>query len=221
MKSNPNTIVAIGLNRLYREVVTSALSAEGWSVLDLQQGRARPDETAEIVLVGCSADAESIVEILRGARNEFPRAKIVLFGVDRSDADLILFIQEGASGYVQCNQGMTDLINTLEMVRNNQTPCSGRITQLVVGSIGRLSREHGGASEASLTLRENEILDLIRHGFSNKEIANKLNIAPATVKNHVHHLLEKLKVHSRHQAAWKQTRGLPCVPATVAARQRN
>jgi two-component system, NarL family, nitrate/nitrite response regulator NarL len=52
-----------------------------------------------------------------------------------------------------------------------------------------------------LTVREQEILTLVSRGFSNKEIASQLSIAPNTVKHHVHNVLDKLQVKNRHQAA--------------------
>ena len=55
-------------------------------------------------------------------------------------------------------------------------------------------------------MREEEIFRLIQDGLSNKEIATQLHITPNTVKNHVHRLLEKLKVRSRHEAAWLRAR---------------
>jgi DNA-binding NarL/FixJ family response regulator len=88
---------------------------------------------------------------------------------------------------------------------------SGRITQLVLGAISRLSNDPSAVPEARLTSREQEIFRLIQEGLSNKEIAARLQIAPNTVKNHVHHLLEKLKVRNRHEAAWlrgRRTRGV-------------
>jgi DNA-binding NarL/FixJ family response regulator len=88
------------------------------------------------------------------------------------------------------------------MIRENRSPSSGRVTQLVVGAIHRLSENLRPDLEASLSLREEEIFRLIQDGLSNKEIADRLHITSNTVKNHVHHLLEKLKVRSRHEAAW-------------------
>jgi two-component system NarL family response regulator len=70
-------------------------------------------------------------------------------------------------------------------------------------------RKHSAKTPAihdQLTPREEEVLRLIRDGFGNKEIASRLCISPNTVKNHVHHLLEKLKVRSRHEAAWMRHR---------------
>ena len=59
----------------------------------------------------------------------------------------------------------------------------------------------GHAPRSPLTARESEIVQLIDEGLSNKEIAVRLGIEVATVKNHVHNLLEKLRVHRRFEAA--------------------
>ena len=196
-----NVIAPIGMDRLFREMVASALSIHGWRLLDVERENLRPDEPVEIALVASSVKAESVIQRVRQAHAEFPGAKVVLLGDESPNADLVRFIGEGARAYVPCSQGIADLVETLEMVRGNRTRCSGGVTQLVIHSIRRLSREHDGAGEAPLTSREQEVLRLITSGLSNKEIAGRLSIAPNTVKNHVHHLLEKLKVRSRHEAA--------------------
>jgi DNA-binding NarL/FixJ family response regulator len=63
------------------------------------------------------------------------------------------------------------------------------------------AKAHGREAPARLTARELEIFELIHEGYSNKEIARALSIELATVKNHVHHVLEKLGVTRRGQAA--------------------
>ena len=95
---------------------------------------------------------------------------------------------------------MADFIGLLQMVQNNRTSCSGRITHLVLDAIRRRSAEHDLGLQGRLTSREEEILGLIREGLSNKEIADRLCITPNTVKNHVRNILEKLQIHSRMEA---------------------
>lgn len=195
-------LASIGFDLLHREMLASALSIHGWRVLNFERERPNCEPTPEIVLVCASRHPEAVIDNLRRARAELAGAKVVLLGVGGGEADVVRFIAEGACAYVPGSKGITDLITTLEMVRNNRTPSSGTVTQMVLESISRLSREHPEAMDAALTDRENEVLHLIIEGLSNKEIADRLTISPSTVKNHVHHLLEKLKVGSRHEAAW-------------------
>ena len=199
-------VVSLGLDRLFHEIFAAALAAWGWHMLDVEKGHSFPIDAAEIVLVGASGTADDVIEQVGCARAQFPSGRVVLLGVEASDADLVRFIEAGVTAHVGSRETLTQLIDILEMVRNNCTPSSGRITQLVLGTIRQRSREPMAAPQPQLTSREGEILRLIRGGLSNKEIAVQLRIAPNTVKNHVHHLLEKLKVRSRHEAAWLDAR---------------
>jgi DNA-binding NarL/FixJ family response regulator len=191
---------------LFQEIVGAALAAWGWHMLDVEEGHSFPIDAAEIVLVGASGSADTVLERVWCARAQFPSGRVVLLGAQASDSDLVRFIEAGVTAHVGSGESLTELIDILEMVRNNCTPSSGRITQLVLGTIRQRSREPAPAPDPQLTAREKEILRLIRGGLSNKEIAVQLRIAPNTVKNHVHHLLEKLKVRSRHEAAWLEAR---------------
>lgn len=202
MDSPRNLVVSVGLDRLFHEIVKAALSNYGWQVLDPGRSPLPKAAEAEVVLVGGSGPVEAVIDRLHHARAQHPGGKVVVLGAEGADADLVRFIEEGASGYVAANKGLGDLVEVLEMVRSNRSPSSGRITQLVIGAIRRLSAEPYPSPETSLTLREQEIFRLIQEGLSNKEIASRLHIAPNTVKNHVHHLLEKLRVRNRHEAAW-------------------
>jgi two-component system NarL family response regulator len=203
MDSSRNLVASFDLDRLFHEILRTALKASGWRLLDPKcPGPCNADAEAEIILVAGSGPVLAVIQRLRRARAEFPTCKVVLLGAKGSDTDLVRFIAEGASGCVLMSQGLADLVAVLEMIQENRSPSSGHITQLVIGAIHRLSTNPQPDPEACLTQREEEILRLIQDGLSNKEIASRLHITSNTVKNHVHHLLEKLKVRNRHEAAW-------------------
>jgi DNA-binding NarL/FixJ family response regulator len=207
MDSASGLIVSVGLDRLFHEIVKGALSNCGWRLLEHpDRDPTVQDAEVEIVLVAASGPAQAVIERVRQARAQYGAGKIVLLGTTGTEADLVSFIEEGVSGYVFLSEGLSELVGTLQMVRNNQTPSSGRVTQLVIRTIRRLSEDAGSTPEARLTLREKEIFRLVQEGLSNKEISNRLRITPNTVKNHVHHLLEKLRVRNRHEAAWLRTK---------------
>ncbi|HEX5433589.1 MAG TPA: response regulator transcription factor [Candidatus Angelobacter sp.] len=201
------------MRRLFREIIAAALAPHGWTVLDPGLAHAKPGRDPEILLLACPTDSREVVASIRQAQADFPKSKILLLGAQANNSDLLIFIEEGARAFVPASNGIIDLVEALDMLGKNETLCSGQIANLVVKTIHRLTQEHPPANGAALTAREKEILQLIRDGLSNKEIANRLHIAPSTVKNHVHHLLEKLKLRSRHDAAWIHTRP----PRSVAA----
>ena len=216
MFSARNIIVSIDTDRFMEEILATALAAYGWQVQDWKSGQRSSGENIAVALIGCSAEKATILGKIRAVRAEFPQAKIVLLGVEGSDDDLVQFIGEGANSYLPRTGGFADLLQTLEMVHKNQATCSGKITHIVLYSINRLSRERFEDRGSALTAREKEILRLINDGLSNKEIAGRLCISPNTVKNHVHHMLEKLKLASRYQAAYVQ----PAPPRPMAVSQK-
>jgi DNA-binding NarL/FixJ family response regulator len=206
MSSPLHVLVIVGLDRLFYEIVAAAISEHGWRVLDFAQDHPSSNRAADVVLAFASGGSESVLQSVSNARAEFAGAKIVLLGTEISDSDIIRYIEAGVSAYVVSTQSLAELMSTLQMVQNNQTPSSGRVTQLVFGNIGRLTRQRGDAPSARLTQREIEILQLVDAGLGNKEIASHLGITANTVKNHVHHILEKLKVKSRYEASWMRSR---------------
>jgi|ERR1700733_2132845 len=206
MPPTQHVLVIFGLDRLFYEIVAAAMSQHGWRVSEFEQDHPHSDRAADVVLVFAYGESESVLQAVGSARAEFPRAKIVLLGTEISDRDVIRYIEAGVNAYVLSTQSLADLVSAIQMVHNNQTPASGRVTHLVLGNIGRLTRQRDSAPEARLTQREEEILQLVGAGFGNKEIASHLGIAANTVKNHVHHILEKLKVKSRHEASWVSSR---------------
>ncbi|MBZ5531241.1 MAG: response regulator transcription factor [Acidobacteriia bacterium] len=214
MKQDGKVLVNVGMDRLYHEIFASALSLHGWQVKSYQRECPLSSETAAIVLITSLPDAEAVIASSRWARAEFPASKIVLLSNECTDTELVRFIEAGVCACVPGNKGITHLISTLEMLRNNQTVSSGHITQIVVDAIGRLSRREQKITGAPLTERESEILQLVNDGLSNKEIASHLGIAASTVKHHVHRLLEKLKVRSRHEAA-SMSRRRPPQPSSL------
>ncbi len=208
MDSTLNVVATFGLGHLLDEIIGVALSSHQWQVVNFEQAS---EEKFDIVLAQGLGDTEEVVAGIRHIHEKLPECKIVLFGVEGNDAEIIRYIQEGACAYVSTKQSLADLARTLAMVRDNLSSCSGSVTQLVIGMIHQLSRGRR-KPESRLTLRENQILRMIRNGLSNKEIAEELSITPNTVKNHVHHLLEKLRVRSRHEAAQVEAMIAPLRP---------
>ena len=206
MPSAQHVLVNFGLDRLFYEIVAAAMSQHGWRVPEFEQDHSHTDRAGDEVLVFAYGESESVLQAVGSARAEFPRAKVVLLGTEISDCDGIRYIEAGMNAYVLSTQSLAELVSTIQMVHNNQTPASGRVTHLVLGNIGRLTRQRDNAPDARLTQREVEILQLVGAGLGNKEIASHLGIAANTVKNHVHHILEKLKVKSRHEASWIRSR---------------
>lgn len=200
MEPGPQVLVAYGWNRLLRDIVAVALSKYGWRVVGAQTQQSESDDV-DLVLVYGSSSITAMMDHVQRAHAEHPAAKVILLGGIIADAELLQFIEAGIGGYVKTHQGLPEMLNIMQMVRENRSLSEGRITQLVLESIGRRSGLTVANANAQLTLREQEVLYLITTGIGNKEIAVCLSISPNTVKNHVHNVLQKLNVRSRQEAA--------------------
>ena len=134
-----------------------------------------------------------------------PSSRIVALAVGEDDDDILDWAEHGVDGLVTRDCALADVVDAVRGAERGELHCSPKIAATLLRRVeslaaGRSKPEPQGPVE-ELTARELEILGLIDTGLSNKEIARRLSIEVTTVKNHVHHLLEKLGVHHRREAA--------------------
>lgn len=199
-------VMIISAIRLYREglervlgedehidiVGTAALVREALGNLDT----IKPD----VVLLDVAANnlATSIQQILEQA----PRTQVVALSVPDNDDELIACAEAGVSGFVTRDGSVEELIASIKAAAAGELSCSPRVAGLLVKRVAALATKHHKDSlVTSLTCRELGILELIGQGHCNKEIARALHLEVATVKNHVHNILKKLRVNHRAEAA--------------------
>jgi DNA-binding NarL/FixJ family response regulator len=191
--------------RLYRESLALMLSSRGFvsmaGAATRLDGLTKARELRPGVAIVDIA-SRGALEFISALRQESVRPKILGLAVDEETSDVIECAEAGADGYVTADATIEDLERAIDRVGHEELLCSPRIAatlfrRLAIGGI----RAVAGASEDALTNRERQIWNFIGQGLSNKEIAAALNISILTVKNHVHHLLGKLNVSTRSQAA--------------------
>jgi DNA-binding NarL/FixJ family response regulator len=107
----------------------------------------------------------------------------------------------GVSAYVTRDAEMEEFVATVVRCARGELHLPPRVADAMFRHVAHLSGRQAATGELPLTARERDILALIRGGLSNKEIAQQLKLHLSTVKNHVHHILEKCGVSSRDQAA--------------------
>jgi two-component system, NarL family, nitrate/nitrite response regulator NarL len=131
-----------------------------------------------------------------------PDARLVAFALDESDDRVFACAAAGFCGYVPRESGADELHRAVIDAMEGRMHCAPHIAAAMFGRLAGLLREPDRqGSLPPLSSRENEILALVEQGRSNKEIARQLAISAATVKNHMHNLLQKLQVGRRGQAA--------------------
>ena len=200
--------------RVVQEGLKSVL-AQG-AGLDVVSTVDRPHATAEIArlqphLVLFDAARQGSVEFAKVLVASAPRSKIVAFGVKETAEEFLALAAAGTAGYVRDSAASSDVVKALEQVMRNELPCSPRAAASLYRCVAELSQRgadkvtfangNGDAGGMPLSRRELQIAQLIDRGLTNKEIGRELGIEAATVKNHVHNMCEKLKVHRRGEAA--------------------
>ena len=132
---------------------------------------------------------------------EVPKAKILAVAVPEAEEEVIACVEAGAAGCVTREAPLEDVISALGSLARGEAPCSPLMAAAIFKRVQELAAGRPEDLEERLTPREREILGLIDEGLSNKQIAESLCIEIATVKNHVHSILEKLHVTRRGEAA--------------------
>jgi two-component system nitrate/nitrite response regulator NarL len=142
----------------------------------------------------------------RTLADQAPASKVVAFGVAETDAEIIALAAAGIAGYLPNDAATEDVLAVLKSTMRDELLCSPRAAATLCHRVAVLSRDGQAGPPAPspapvLSKRELQIGDLIDRGLSNKQIARQLGIQATTVKNHVHNILDKLKVHRRGEAA--------------------
>ena len=132
-----------------------------------------------------------------------PPAVLVLTTFD-ADELVLRALQAGAAGFLLKDSTFDEFVDTIRSVAAGQKVLPPRMTQSLFSQIANAA--NGGEVERTLeevrmTRRESEVIGLISEGLSNKEIAQRLEIATHTVKSHVRNVMEKLALHTRLQIA--------------------
>ena len=206
----PIRIAVIAGVRFYRDGLADVLEAEDGLAVISTMSRA-PDDLRQ--LVGTEPDvllldvtpADSLDEVRR-LLVALSQTRVVALAVMDQEHLVMACAEAGVAGYVTSEQSIEDVVAVVKAVVRGEMICSPRIAAALLRHVGLLASERDVPTPdeepaARLTPREREIVGLIDRGLSNKQIARDLTIEVATVKNHVHNILEKLHVRRREDAA--------------------
>jgi DNA-binding NarL/FixJ family response regulator len=144
-----------------------------------------------LVMMDLRLPGMSGTECTAAILQEFPDAHVLMLSTHSGEEEIYRAMQAGAKGYIVKSIIREELLRAVREVHHGR-----QYVDPIVASHLAERRSH-----RSLSAREVEVLRMVAKGLGNKEIANELNIAEVTVKLHVSHVLEKLSVKDRTQAA--------------------
>jgi two-component system, NarL family, nitrate/nitrite response regulator NarL len=157
----------------------------------------------DVVLMDLHMPGMSGREAVKLLAEEVPRARVVMLTVSEDAEDLVETLLAGAHGYLLTNIDIEFLVQGIRRAAGGDSPVSEEMTGKLVQGLKATAgtAEHDVHDPERLTPREREILAMVAQGASNKEIGRDLDLAESTVKIHVRHILRKLNLASRVQAA--------------------
>ncbi len=219
LRSDPVRVLVVDDHTLFRRGLTAILSrSSALSVVgdagDAGEAQRRAEELKpDLILLDNHLPGVHGVAALPALRAALPQVRIILLTVSEDENDLAAALRGGANGYLLKTMDADALIASILRVMRGESVIADEMTsKLVAAYRGAASGAANGSAEAESVLppvsplaqlspRELEILRGIARGESNKLIARQLGIAETTVKIHVQHVLRKLNVASRVQAA--------------------
>ncbi|MGP1680158.1 MAG: two-component system response regulator NarL [Burkholderiales bacterium] len=161
----------------------------------------------DLILLDLHMKSMNGIDTLKAIRDAGLDCRVVILTVSDNADDLVAAIRSGADGYLLKDMEPEDLLAAIDQTLNGRTVIGERLNGLLARAI-REEATAGQRESATLTKREQEILEALARGLSNKLIARSLDITEATVKVHVKNLLKKLGFRSRLEAAvWAVGRG--------------
>jgi len=192
--ADDHPMIAQALEMLLRETSYQLVgrARNGEDTLHMVQ-RLRPD----ILLLDVNMPGKSGIDILRRIRREDPHRRVILLTAGMDDAQLMAADKLEPDGIVLKTSDPALLLQSLDAVRDGRNWVDPEVALRIDAVKGR------AAGGAALTPRERDLVDLVRRGMRNREIAEELGVTEGTVKVYLHALFDKLGVDNRTELAMR------------------
>jgi len=175
-------------NRLLREALTRILNK-----------KSAPD----VLLSDSAAIALSDLRLVSEVRAAIPGLKVIMIGMDANQEIFLRAVQEGIVGFVLKDASAVEVAAAVRSVANQEAVCPPSLCLALFERVASQNIHPPSfviRHNLGLTRREQQLVQMISRGLTNKEIASQLNLSEQTVKNHIHRILRKLGATSRLDA---------------------
>ncbi len=204
--ASPQTILIVDDHPLFRKGVIQLIQADpafhyvGEAASGKEGIQLAHTLHPDMILLDLNMKDMNGIEVLKIIKDADLDSRVIMLTVSDHAEDLMAALQAGADGYLLKDMEPEDLMQQLGEAARGKITISETLTQLLVTSLRDKNRPTS-LTEAGLTEQEGRILEHLIDGKSNKLIARDMDIAEGTVKVHVKHVLKKLNLRSRVEAA--------------------
>lgn len=160
-----------------------------------------PKHAPSVVLMDIQLPGMSGIECVSQLKRVFPEILVIMITVYEDPDRIFSALRAGASGYILKRSLPEEVLSAIREASGGGAPMSGEIARKVIQYFNAQSQADDHVE--TLTSREKGVLDLVAHGFTNKEIAARLFVSVDAIRWHLKHIYVKLHVHSRTEAALK------------------
>lgn len=204
------SVFILAENRLLREALSGLLGKKndiqvvGSAALSGQVvGQVRA-AAPDVLLSDSSILGLPDLQFVTEMRVALPRLRILLMGMEEDPQTFVRAVREGVAGYVLQDATAIELVSAVRAVAEGQAVCP---PSLCMALFNLIAAQHPQVFsfrlkyDLGLTRREQQLVEMIDRGLTNKEIAAQLNLSEQTIKNHVHRMLRKVGASDRLTAA--------------------
>jgi DNA-binding NarL/FixJ family response regulator len=157
-----------------------------------------PKLNPDIVLMDINLPGMSGTECIKKVKEKSPKIQFMMFTIYEDSEQVYEALAAGASGYLLKKTPPEKILEALKELYEGGAPMSTHIARKVVSFFQKENKAAGEMTQ--LSNREKEVLALLSKGFLYKEISDQLFISTGTVRQHIHHIYEKLHVQNRMEA---------------------
>jgi DNA-binding NarL/FixJ family response regulator len=196
-------------NRLLREALTRILSKKndirvvGASAFSPDVVEQISNAAPDVLLSDSAAVALSELRLVSEVRAAIAGLKVVMIGMDADREIFLRAVRDGIVGFILKDASAMEVASAVRSVANNEAVCPPSLCLALFERVASQSVQPGIfviRHNLGLTRREQQLVQMISRGLTNKEIASQLNLSEQTVKNHIHRMLRKLGATNRLRA---------------------
>lgn len=154
---------------------------------------------ADVLLLDINMPKKNGIEVLQSLKNKRKKIKVLILTIHNETEYLIKAVDIGVNGYILKDSGFDELKNAIHIVHEGESYIQPSLIPALNSRLVKIDVEKEKIE--LLSKREMGVLILVAQGFSNRDIAKKLEISERTVKNHLSNIFKKIQVADRTQAA--------------------